>query len=413
MGASGIIAWQLGTYECNTEAEVFDSYMAGVLEKLTPQPDPVSSIGVRELEARLEKARGLTADFGADALLIGPGASIAYFTGLSWGLSERLTALWLPVNGEPLLICPYFEQGTVTAGLQIKADLRPWHEEESPYALIGAAMGARGLVKLAVDPVLPFDMVHRLGRETGLAISEAGPVIKACRSRKSQTEIAIIKQAMAITLQVQKAVPGILREGITTTEVTDFIEAAHRKLGSTGSSFIIVQFGRGTAYPHGLPGVQALKEDELVLVDTGCWLHGYTSDLTRTYCFGKPTDEQRRIWDIEKEAQAAAFVRAGVGVPCEEVDNAVRAVLVRHGLGPDYRLPGLPHRTGHGIGMSVHEEPYIVRGDKSLLDIGMCFSDEPMIVVPDHFGIRLEDHIHITEQGPAWFTEPQADILTV
>lgn len=392
---------------------MFDSNMAGVLERLTPQSDPVSPISDGELEVRLEKARGLMADFGADALLVGPGASLAYFAGLSWGLSERLTALWLPIKGTPLLICPHFEQGTAAAGLKINADFRLWQEEQSPYALIGAAMREHGLSTLAVDPALPFEMVHRIGRDAGLAIREAGPVIKACRSHKSPAEIAVIQRAMDMTLLVQKAVPKILHQGITTTEVADFIEAAHRKLGSPGSSFVIVQFGRGTAYPHGLPGVQALKENDLVLVDIGCWLHGYTSDLTRTYCFGNPTDEQRRIWDIEKEAQAAAFARAGVGVPCEEVDNAVRAVLVRHGLGPDYRLPGLPHRTGHGIGMSIHEEPYIVRGDKSLLDVGMCFSDEPMIVVPDRFGIRLEDHIHITEQGPAWFTEPQPDILTV
>jgi Xaa-Pro dipeptidase len=387
--------------------------MTTALTALTPPTYPVASIAVAELETRLEYARRLTADCGADALLIGPGASLAYFSGLEWGLSERLTALWLPVKGKPLLICPYFEHGTVTAGLKIAAELRPWHEEESPFALIGTAMRDYGFANLAVDPALPFGWTHRLGSETGLSITDGGPAIKACRSRKSPAEIAIIRQAMAMTLQVQKAVPKILHEGIAATDVAEFIEAAHKKLGSPGSSFIIVQFGRGTAYPHGLPGMQTLRENDIVLVDTGCWLNGYTSDLTRTFCFGTPTEEQRRTWEIEKETQAAAFARAGAGIPGEELDAAARAVLKRHGLGPDYRLPGLPHRTGHGIGMSLHEDPYIVRGNREPLQTGMCFSAEPMIVVPDAFGIRLEDHIYITDAGPHWFTEPQSDILTV
>lgn len=395
------------------EVDVFDSSVAAVLETLTPVANPVPAITVAELEVRLEQARALTRDCGAEALLVGPGASLAYFAGLSWDPSERMMALLLPLKGEPLLVCPYFERDRASADIRIKADFHLWQEDESPFALVGDAMRACGARKLAVDPTLPFEMTWKLGYETGLTLMEAGPVIKTCRARKSPAEIAIIAEAMAMTLQVEKAVSKVLREGITTGEVAEFIEAAHKKLGSLGSSFIIVQFGRGTAFPHGLRGVQRLRENDLVLVDTGCWHHGYTSDLTRTYSFGMATDEQQRIWEIEKEAQAAAFARAGVGVPCEEVDAAARAVLVRHGLGPDYHLPGLPHRTGHGIGMDIHEEPYIVRGNKSLLDVGMCFSDEPMIVVPDRFGIRLEDDIHITEDGPVWFTEPQPDILAV
>lgn len=389
------------------------SKMDVVLGSLVPFEAVAPAITEQERQVRIEKARRLTKDLGADALLIAAGASLEYFTGLHWGVSERLTAFLLPVKGEPILICPHFEQGSVSAGLQIETDLRLWQEEESPFALIGQAMQERGLATLAVDPSLSFAMVHRLGRETGLTILEAGPVIRGCRMCKSPAEIAIIEQAMAMTLLVQRATAEILFEGITTAEVTNFIEAAHRKLGASGNSFCIVQFGLGTAYPHGLPGVQRLQENDLVLVDTGCFVQGYTSDLTRTYSFGKPTAEQRRIWEIEKEAQAEAFARVEVGVPCEEVDAAVRAVLLRHGLGPDYHLPGLPHRTGHGIGLNIHEEPYIVRGDKTKLDVGMCFSDEPMIVVPDQFGVRLEDHIHVTPNGAAWFTPPQPDILTV
>jgi Xaa-Pro dipeptidase len=318
--------------------------------------------------------------------------------------------MWLPVDGEPLIICPYFERGSLEADLMIPAELRLWQEDESPHALVGRAMRDIGASKLAVDPAMSFEMAHRLGRETGLDLIEAGPVINGCRMYKSAAELALMQQAKSMTLEVHKAAARIMREGITTTEVINFIEAAHRKLGAAGNSFVIVQFGRATAFPHGLPGVQTLQENDLVLIDTGCYVQGYTSDITRTYVHGRATDEQRRIWDIEKEAQAAAFASVEVGIPCEAVDAAARAVLERYGLGPDYNLPGLPHRTGHGIGLSIHEPAYLVRGDKTPLAPGMCFSNEPMIVVPDRFGARLEDHMYVTENGPKWFTEPQAAI---
>lgn len=389
------------------------SAIAHELERMAPFANQAPIIQTQERLTRLEKARRLTRDIGADALLIGAGSSLDYFAGLPGEASERLKALLLPVKGEPVLVCPFFEHGSFAAELKIAAGFRLWQEDESPYALIGRTMRDWGLKKLAVDPGMPFAMTNRLGKETGLEIVEASPVIDGCRMCKSAAEIAIIQQAMTMTLTVQQAVARILHEGMTTEDVVAFIEAAHRKLGSPGNSFCIVQFGHGTAFPHGLPGVQRLKENDLVLVDTGCFVQGYTSDLTRTCCFGKPTDEQRRIWEIEKEAEAAAFACVEVGVPCEDVDAAARAVLMRHGLGPDYQLPGLPHRTGHGIGLSLHEPPYIVRGNKTKLAAGMCFSDEPMIVVPDRFGIRLEDHIHVIESGAAWFTPPQPGILTV
>ncbi|MGN6423248.1 MAG: M24 family metallopeptidase [Asticcacaulis sp.] len=380
------------------------------LAKLTPPSNPVPMIGLAERLARLDKARRLTRDLGADALLVGAGASLNYFAGVPWGASERLVAMLLPVTGEPIFICPFFERGSLEADLNITGDLRLWQEDESPYALIKQAMADRGLSKIAVDPAMSFEMVHRLGRETGLEIREASPVIHGCRMYKSPAEIALMQQAKSMTLQVHQATARIVREGITTTEVINFIEAAHRKLGAAGNSFVIVQFGRATAYPHGLPGVQTLRENELILVDTGCYVQGYTSDITRTYSFGEPTPEQRRIWDIEKEAQAAAFAAVEVGKPCEDVDYAARAVLEKHGLGPDYNLPGTPHRTGHGIGLSIHEPAYLVRGDRTPLAPGMCFSNEPMIVMPDAFGVRLEDHMYVTDNGATWFTEPQPAI---
>ena len=239
---------------------------------------------------------------------------------------------------------------------------------------------------------------------------DGAPAIDGCRMRKSAAEIALMQQAKDMTLEVHHRAARMLAPGITTTEVKRFIDQAHRAMGASGSSFCIVQFGRATAFPHGLPGEQSLADDDLVLIDTGCTVEGYHSDITRSYAFGQPSDDERAIWDLEKEAQAAAFAAAVPGAPCETVDAAARAILEKGGLGPDYRLPGLPHRTGHGIGLSIHEPAYLVRGDRTLLDTGMCFSNEPMIVMPDRFGVRLEDHFYMTDQGPRWFTQPQAAI---
>jgi Xaa-Pro dipeptidase len=309
------------------------------------------------------------------------------------------------------MICPAFERGSLEADLAIDAELRLWEEHESPSRLVATTLRDIGADALAVDPAMAFELVHRLGREISpVRIVEAGPVINGCRMCKSAAELALMQQAKSMTLEVQRRAARILAPGITTTEVRNFIEAAHRKLGAAGSSFCIVQFGESTAYPHGLPGEQRLAEGDVVLIDTGCTVDGYNSDITRTYVFGKPSDEQRRIWDLEHAAQAAAFARAEPGVPCEAVDDAARSVIVRAGLGPDYRLPGVPHRTGHGIGLSIHEPAYLVRGDTTPLAPGMCFSNEPMIVVPGRFGIRLEDHFYVTEQGAAWFTTPSPSI---
>jgi Xaa-Pro dipeptidase len=228
---------------------------------------------------------------------------------------------------------------------------------------------------------------------------------------KSPAELALMSQAKAMTLEVHRRAARILKAGITTTAVRRFIDQAHRALGADdGSSFCAVQFGHASAYPHGLPGEQKLADGDLVLIDTGCRVQGYNSDITRTYVFGTPNAEHRRVWEVEKRAQAAAFAAVKPGVACEEIDAVARRVLEAAGFGPDYALPGLPHRTGHGIGLSIHEAPYLVRGDKTLLAPGMCFSNEPMIVIPETFGVRLEDHFYVTADGAAWFTEPQLNL---
>jgi Xaa-Pro dipeptidase len=381
------------------------------LATLSRWATPASPISRDERLVRLEKARQLTRDQGAEAVLIGAGASLNYFAGIPWGASERLVALLLPVTGTPVVICPAFEQGSLQADLAIDAGLLMWEEDASPFALVEKAMHARGIRKLAIDPNMAFDFVSAIGREApGLTLSNATPVIRGCRMQKSDAELALMQQAKNMTLEVHRRAARILQPGITTTAVKQFIDAAHRALGAAGSSFCIVQFGRATAFPHGLPGEQALQENDLVLIDTGCTIQGYNSDITRTYVFGTPSAEQRRIWDLEKAAQAAAFEAARPLAACESVDAAARGVVTRAGLGPDYQLPGIPHRTGHGIGLSIHEPAYLVRGDKTPLARGMCFSNEPMIVVPNQFGVRLEDHFYMTDNGPRWFTPPQPAI---
>lgn len=388
------------------------STAAGELASLRPWADRAAAITADDRAARLDRARALIAAAGADALLVGAGASLRYFAGVPWGATERLVAMLLPVAGDPIFICPRFEQGSLEAVLGVPGEQRLWEEDESPYALIADAMTATGTRRLLLDPQLPYGMASALAAAGGgLTLADGAGVIDGCRMIKNPAEVALMGQAMAMTLEVQRRAALILAPGIAASEVIRFIDAAHRAIGAVaGSYFCAVQFGRATAFPHGLPGDQQLEEDQLVLIDTGCQIDGYHSDITRTYAFGTVGDGERAIWEIEQAAQQAAFAAVRPGAPCESVDAAARAVLVKAGLGPDYRLPGLPHRTGHGIGLSIHEPAYLVRGDRTPLAPGMCFSNEPMIVVPERFGVRLEDHFHVTETGAAWFTDPQPSI---
>lgn len=378
------------------------------LAGLAPWAEPAPAISAEVRAGRIEQARRLMREQGADFLLMGAGASLRYFAGVTWGATERLVAMLLPRAGKPIVVAPVFEQVSLEAELGIDAELRLWEEHESPSALVADAVGGGAL---AVDPAMAFVLVDRIRKAAPSAVLVDGSaIVDGCRSAKSEAELALMRQAKRMTLEVQRRAALILSEGTRASEVRRFIDEAHRALGAAGSTFCIVQFGRSTAFPHGLPGDDVLREGDMVLIDTGCAVQGYNSDITRSYVFGTPSDEQRRVWDVEKEAQQAAFDAVRPGVPCEEIDHAARRVLERHGFGPDYKLPGLPHRTGHGIGLSIHEAPYLVRGDRTPLEPGMCFSNEPMIVVPERFGIRLEDHFHVTEDGARWFTEPMPSI---
>jgi Xaa-Pro dipeptidase len=375
-------------------------------------------IGKEEHLQRIARAQSYMQAQGIAAIYINAGANLTYFTGTKWYASERMVGAILPASGTVEYIAPAFEESTLKDFMVVEGSVNCWHEHESPYQLFVAVLKRMGI---APNPAQPprvgicesaaffiYDGIRPLAE--GYALENARSVTAHCRTRKSAAEIALMQRAKDMTLAVHVATASMLREGITTTEVEEFINLAHRKVGASGSYFVIVLFGEATAYPHGVSYVQTLKPGDTVLIDTGCKLHNYISDITRTYVYGEISERQRSVWNSEKKAQAAAFEAAQLGVPCEQVDQAARRSLEADGFGPGYKLPGLPHRTGHGIGLDIHEWPYLVGGDKTPLDVGMCFSNEPMICIPGEFGVRHEDHFYMTENGPKWFTEPAHSI---
>ncbi|MCQ4261009.1 M24 family metallopeptidase [Stutzerimonas stutzeri] len=388
------------------------------LGRLRNMLDGVQPIALAEYQMRIAKAQQRMEQLGLDAIFLSAGANLEYFTGVRWSPSERMVGAILPTKGALEYLAPAFEEGTIRDFMVVEGPVNGWQEHESPYRLLLDClrnMGIRPNTSLrpciGLCPSLPFFMFDGLRLlDAGYAFTDASVITGYCRQRKSSAEIALMQRAKDMTLEVHKAAASILREGISTTEVVQFIEQAHRAVGAPGSTFCIVLFGQASAFPHGVKYPQTLKRGDMVLIDTGCRVHSYLSDITRSYVFGEPNEHQRAIWGFEKEAQLAAFVAAQLGVRCEAVDEAARSSLEACGLGPNYQLPGLPHRTGHGIGLEIHESPYLVRGDQTPLDVGMCFSNEPMICVPGEFGVRLEDHFYMTENGPRWFTEPSHSI---
>jgi Xaa-Pro dipeptidase len=348
--------------------------------------------------------------YGLAAMLIGPTTSLRYFAGMSWHPSERFTGVLIHADGTLEYVCPGFERDKVSGIVGVPGEIFTWEEDESPYSLIGSRL--KPGTRIGLDDQVALFTYLGLCRTIGAErVADGGMLINLLRRQKSDAELALMKRAKAITLEVQRLARKSLQTGLRASEVTKYIDTQHRALGADGGNvFCIVSFGKDTALPHGGEGDPALATGDVVLIDTGCALDGYNSDITRTYVFGEPTKRMREVWQWEKEAQAAAFSAAKLGVLCESVDNAARAVLTRVGLGPDYRLPGLPHRTGHGIGLDVHEAPNLVRGDRTPLEPGMCFSNEPMIVLPGEFGIRHEDHFYMTDAGARWFTEPASSI---
>ncbi len=369
------------------------------LNAIQPTAHLVKPIQKEEFQQRMDKACNLMRAQNVSAMYLHAGTNLFYFTGMKWNSSERMVGAILFSNGKLIFIAPEFEKGTIFDFMMIEGEVACWEEHESPYELFVSILKQHGVEDGAIfmDEATPFFIFDGIRNcQNAYQLVNAKPITAGCRMIKSEAEIAIMQHAMNITLEVHKAAARILRVGISAKEVTDFIHNAHIKYGiPSGSYFCIVLFGVDSSFPHGVKSPKNLEENEVVLIDTGCMLHDYISDITRTFVFGKANEEQTRIWNIEKETQQAAFDAAQLGSTCADVDTASRKVLESHGLGPDYKLPGLPHRTGHGIGLGIHEWPYIVRNDFTVLEPGMTFSNEPMICVPNKFGIRLEDHIYL------------------
>lgn len=384
------------------------------LARLSDMTHGVEPIAVAEFQERINKAQGLMKSLGLDAVYLNAGTNLYYFTGTRWYASERMVGAILPAEGALEYIAPAFELDTLKGYMAIKGEVNTWHEDESPYQLFGAVLARLGLTqgRVGMDESAAFFISEGIrDANPELKVVSAKGVTAGCRMQKSATELALMQRAKDMTLEVHKAAAAMLRPGISVGEVEAFIDAAHRKVGAAaGSYFCIVLFGEDTAYPHGVKDPKALAEGDTVLIDTGCQLYGYNSDITRTYVYGTPSARQRELWNLEKQAQAAAFEAARLGAPCGSVDKAARSVLEAAGFGPGYAVPGLPHRTGHGIGLDIHEWPYLVANDTTPLAPGMCFSNEPMLCVPGEFGVRLEDHFYMTASGPKWFTQPSHSI---
>lgn len=383
------------------------------LNAIKPVAHIIKPIQEAEYKSRIQKACELMKLQNAQAMYLNAGTNLLYFTGTHWYASERMVGAILLPNGDLHYIAPNFEKGTLLDFMAIEGEIHCWEEHESPYLLLNNILKENNILEghILIDESTPFFVYEGISKATGLSIENAHAVISECRMVKSEAEIAIIQALMNITLEVHKATARILKVGITTKDVEDFINEAHKRYGIiSGSYFCIVLFGKDASFPHGVKTPKPLDLNDIVLVDTGCSFHDYISDITRTYIFGEANDYQQKIWNIEKEAQLAAFTASQMGHTCGDVDQAARKKIASYGLGPDYNLPGLPHRTGHGIGLDIHEYPYILKGNKTLLKPGMCYSVEPMICVPSQFGIRLEDHVYMTHDGPKWFTEPAHSI---
>ena len=405
----------LGSSLVHAHEESFEPQQQGnvpePIRQLRRMTENVVPITLEERRARIEKAQRLMREKRVDAIYIEPGSSMFYFTGMRWGTSERMFAAVIPARGELAWVCPKFEEERARELIKMGTDIRTWEEDESPYKRVAEIFRDRGIRSgtIGMEERVRFFLYDgiRLAAPQ-LKFVDATPITAGCRMYKSPTELALMQIANDITIVAYKATRDSMTEGMTQGEFAGNCSAAFRALGSSGGIF--VSFGKYTAFPHGSSTPQRLKEGDVVLMDGGCSVDGYQSDITRTFVFGKSTDRQRQIWDLERKAQDAGFAAAKVGAPCEAVDAAARKVITDAGFGPDYKVPVLPHRTGHGIGLDGHEWTNFVRGNKTPIQPGMCFSDEPTVVIYGEFGIRLEDCLYITPDGPKFFTKQSESI---
>jgi Xaa-Pro dipeptidase len=374
---------------------------------LTPMTSGAKPISPAERNARVTKLQGLMQQKKIAALLVDTGSTLDYFTGVQWHLSERVTAAVIPAFGKTVIVTPFFEQPTIHEMLQIPAEIRTWQEDENPFELIAGALNDRGAPTgpLAVEGTTRYYVLDAVTKalKRQREVVPGHELVRACRMFKSPAELALLQIANDVTLTALRYVHAHLELGMRTADVSDLMDQATVALGAE-SEFSMALLNEASAFPHGSKVVQTIRNGSVVLMDCGCVVHGYQSDISRTWVFGEPTARQREVWNTVRRGQEIALETAKAGVPTGNIDKAVRAFYESKGWGNNYSLPGLSHRTGHGIGLDGHEDPYLVRSDTTPLQAGMCFSDEPGIYIPGEFGIRLEDCWHMTEQGPQLFT---------
>jgi Xaa-Pro dipeptidase len=383
---------------------------------LASMKDRARPITIDERRARVDRARQLMAEHGVDAILLAGGTSLLYFTGVHWGNSERLFAVVLPAKGDPFCVCPAFEEERAHEQLALgplaKTDVRTWQEDESPFDRVAQGLKDRGIVsgRLGIEETTRFVFSDSVASAApSLRLASATPVTAGCRMIKDGHEIELMRLASQVTLKAYEAVYRALAEGMTQSQVGTLISAAYSRLGFPG--YASVQVGEYTALPHGSIAPQTIREGTMIMIDDGCTVEGYQSDITRTFVLGKATDKMKKVFAIVHQAQGAALKAARPGVPLESIDAAARRVIVEAGYGPGFAH--FTHRLGHGLGMDGHEWPYLVQNNmfgwaKAMtLQAGMVFSDEPGIYIRGEFGVRLEDDMHITANGAELFT-PQS-----
>ena len=402
-----------GKVFANDSANQYDFNLPKSIEDLVPMKEGVVPITVEERKQRIAKAQSIMEQEKIDAIFLEGTVSCFYFTGMRWGQSERTFGVVIPAKGPIAYVCPKFEEDRAMELLNpvFGDEVRCWEEHESPYALIFNIIKDRGTKykKIGMEERVRFfiaDGVKKLA--TGFDIVDATPVTAGCRMYKTKAELELMQYSSDVTIKAYQAAFATIRPDMSQSEFSGNISAAFRKLGYSGGAS--VQVGKYSALPHGSITPQVIREGDIVMVDGGTSVEGYASDITRTIVVGKPSQRQIDVWNLELEAQNAAFAAIKIGAPCEVVDAAARAVIEKAGFKSNYKLPGLPHRTGHGIGLEGHEWTNFVKGNKTPLAVGMCFSNEPTISIPGEFGIRLEDCLYIAEDGPHYFSKQSISI---
>jgi Xaa-Pro dipeptidase len=389
----------------STPSNVEKSALTPPLQSLIENVIPIS---VKERKARIAKAQQLMQKHNITAMILEPGAAMDYFSGIKWWRSERLTAVVIPREGEIAVICPFFEEPSIRESLAVGEDVRVWQEHESPFERVKQVLSDRKISKGTIafeDSVRYFVQRGIMSLLPKMKDISAEPITLGCRMFKNTHELQLMHKANEITLTAYAHVHSKLELGMSQSEVISLMSSAQLSLGGSGI-WNMALFNEASAYPHGTKQKQTIHEGSIVLMDCGCSVEGYQSDISRTFVFGEPSKKQQKIWNTVREGQRIAFETATLGTPAGKIDDAVRAYYVKQGLGPDYKLPGLSHRTGHGIGMQGHEPVNFVRGETETLKPGMCFSNEPGIYLPGEFGVRLEDCVYMTDKGIQWFTVP-------